>query len=99
MQATNIGDNNEAQFSLQVPVGEYAERREDSKENEMRCSHGVPYEAKCTECFGEAMAREILRPAVAHVRPSVVANVRFSSVGYLRPTQRVMAQIRLSAAS
>jgi hypothetical protein len=51
----------------------------------MRCSHGVPYEAKCTKCFAEAMAREILRPSLAHAGPSVVRaeyehKVTFSSV-------------------
>jgi hypothetical protein len=63
----------------------------------MRCSHGVPYEAKCTNCFGEAMAREISRPSVAHAGPSVVRrehghNVTFSGVVYARPARPVMAQ-------
>jgi hypothetical protein len=38
----------------------------------MRCSHGVPYEAKCTKCFAEAMARETLRRLVAPAQLSAV---------------------------
>jgi hypothetical protein len=80
------------------PVGKYAGCREDTEENEMRCSHGVPYEAKCTKCFAEAMAREISRPSMAHAEPSVIRgehrhNVTFSSVGYVQPARPMMAQV------
>ena len=30
----------------------------DNVENEMRCSHEVPYEVKCLHCYSEAMERE-----------------------------------------
>jgi hypothetical protein len=67
----------------------------------MRCSHGVPYEAKCTNCVAEAMAREILRPSVEQAERSVVRgekrghNVTFFSVGHVSPTRPVMAQLQL----
>jgi hypothetical protein len=38
----------------------------------MRCSHGVPYEAKCTKCFAEAMARETLRRLMAPAQSGAV---------------------------
>jgi len=67
----------------------------------MRCSHGVPYEAKCTNCVAEAMAREILRPSVEHasvVRAERGHNVTFSSVGHVCPIRPVMARVKLLGA-
>jgi hypothetical protein len=89
-------DRRTSRHAFRFMVGEYAERREDSKENEMRCSHGVPYEAKCSKCFAEAMTREILRASMAHTEQSVVRkehghNVTLSSVGYVKSAWPVMA--------
>jgi hypothetical protein len=36
----------------------------------MKCSHGLRYEVKCTQCFNEAMARVGAAKKVAAVNPS-----------------------------